>query len=289
MNPKTLKTHSQALKAAQSRGLERLDAQWLLLHVLARPSHDRAWLLAHDDDPLPDELANAFDQLAQRRAAGEPLAYLVGYKDFFGLHLTVDARVLVPRPDTETLVDWALEHLLAQGAAADPHVLDLGTGSGAIALALTHTLQTRARPARIVAVDASPDALAAAHANAVRLGLNVRFLVSNWFDQVDGHFDLMVSNPPYIADADPHLAQLTHEPLPALASGADGLNDLRCIIGQAPAHLRAGGWLLLEHGYDQSAAVRSLLTGRGFVDVQSRLDLAGIERCSGGRWGGTAG
>ena len=275
--------------SAQARGLARLDAQLLMLHVLARPSHDRAWLLTHGDDLLPGEPADAFDQLVQRRAAGEPLAYLVGHKEFFGLRLAVDTRVLVPRPDTETLVEWALEQLLEIEGKANPRVLDLGTGSGAIALALAHTLQTLERPARIVAVDASPQALAAAGANAQRLALDVTFLSSDWFDQVDGRFDLIVSNPPYIADDDPHLAQLTHEPLQALTSGADGLNDLRHIIDQAPAHLQPGGWLQLEHGYDQSEAVRSLLARQGFVDVQSRRDLSGIERCSGGKWRGTAG
>lgn len=285
----TPQTNREALNSAQALGLARLDAQLLLLHALARPSHDRAWLLTHDHDALPPALADAFELLIQRRAAGEPLAYLVGHKEFFGLHLNVDARVLVPRPDTETLVDWALTHLLAEGAVPPLDVLDLGTGSGAIALALAHTLQVRAQPVRIVAVDASAQALAAAQANAVQLGLDISFLVSDWFGQIDERFDLIVSNPPYIADADPHLTHLTHEPLQALTSGADGLDDLRRIIDQAPAHLQAGGWLLLEHGYDQSEAVRGLLSQRGFVHVQSRLDLAGIERCSGGRWGGTAG
>ena len=284
-----LTTHRDALTAAQIQGVDRLDAQLLLLHVLVRPDHDRAWLLTHDDDPLPPDQATAFERLVQRRAAGEPLAYLVGHKEFFGLELAVDPRVLVPRPDTETLVDWALERLPAPGAPALPKVLDLGTGSGAIALALAQTLQTRAQPASILAVDASPGALAAAQANATQLALDVSFLASDWFGQVNGQFDLIVSNPPYIAEADPHLAQLTHEPLQALTSGVDGLDDLRRIIAQAPVHLQAGGWLLLEHGYDQSEAVRALLTQQGFVDVQSRRDLSGIERCSGGRWNGTAG
>ena len=282
-------TNSEALKSAQTRGVERLDAQLLLLHVLRRPSHDRAWLLTHDDDPLSAALADAYDHLAQRRAGGEPLAYLVGHQEFFGLRLVVDAQVLVPRPDTETLVDWALEHLLADDAAAHPHVLDLGTGSGAIALALAHTLRTREQAACVVAVDASEAALETAQANAVRLALDVCFLVSDWFEQVDGRFHLIVSNPPYIADTDPHLAQLTHEPLQALTSGADGLDDLRRIIDQAPLHLQLGGWLLLEHGHEQSTAVRSLLVQQGFVEVQSRQDLSGTERCSGGRWNGTAG
>ncbi|MBC7547573.1 MAG: peptide chain release factor N(5)-glutamine methyltransferase [Polaromonas sp.] len=284
-----LKTNNCALKTAYVLGLERLEAQLLLLHVLARPPHDRAWLLAHDGDTMPGEVADTFQQLAQRRAAGEPLAYLVGHQEFFGLRLTVDSRVLVPRPDTETLVDWALDLLQAEGAAAHPRVLDLGTGSGAVALALAHTLQKNVPPPYILAVDACTDALAAAQANAARLALDVHFLISDWFAQVEDRFNLIVSNPPYIADADPHLAQLTYEPLQALISGSDGLNDLRRIIGRSSDHLHAGGWLLLEHGYDQSAAVRALLVQEGFVDVQSRMDLSGTERCTGGRWNGTAG
>jgi release factor glutamine methyltransferase len=266
-----------------------LDAQLLLLHVLARPSHDRAWLLTHDDALLTCEHAEALERLVQRRAAGEPLAYLVGHKEFFGLQLAVDPRVLVPRPDTETLVDWGLERLVAQGAAGIAHILDLGTGSGAVALAIAQTLQKRAQPARIVAVDASEAALAAAKANAATLALDVSFINSDWFSHVEGHFDLIVSNPPYIADADPHLDQLTHEPLQALTSGPDGFDDLRRIIAHAPGHLQTDGWLLLEHGYNQSHAVRALLSQHGFVEVQSRQDLSGIERCSGGKWTGTAG
>lgn len=276
-------TLAQALIAAQILGLERLDAQLLLLHTLGRTGTERAWLLAHDGDLLPEALVQQYRQLSLRRAAGEPLAYIVGSKEFFGLALQVDARVLVPRPETETLVEWALEKLA--GKAAPATVLDLGTGSGAIALALMKNLPGL----DVTAVDASAQALAVARINAERQSLPVHFILGNWFENVSGHFDLIASNPPYIASADPHLAALQHEPLEALAAGDDGLNDLRRIIEQAPTHLHPQGWLLLEHGYDQAPAVCHLLAQRGFTDVQSRADLAGIARCSGGRWPGQTG
>lgn len=277
-------TCAQTLSAAQAIGLERLDAQLLLLHALGKSNTERAWLLAHDTDALKDDVVKLFERLSQRRARGEPLAYLVGSQEFFGLKLQVDPRVLVPRSDTETLVEWALAQLA--GAALPPalRVLDLGTGSGAIALALKRT-----RPALdVTAVDASSDALAVAHANAMTYQLPINFIESNWFENVSGHFHLIASNPPYVADSDEHLAALGHEPLQALAAGEDGLNDLRKIIAQAPGHLHPRGWLLLEHGYDQAQAVRDLLVQRGFIEVQSRNDLAGIARCSGGRWFGPA-
>jgi release factor glutamine methyltransferase len=274
-------TLSQALLQAQSHGLDRLDAQLLLLHALGKSAQERAWLLAHDRDKLPPSAQAALDAWVRRRAAGEPLAYITGHQEFFGLDLVVDARVLVPRPDTETLVEWALEVLQAPTGTA-PTVLDLGTGSGAIALALKAT-----RPKlRVSAIDYSADALAVARANAQRLGLAVQFSQGAWFAglaQPDARFDAIVSNPPYVAAQDKHLDALTFEPLQALASGADGLNDIRQIITRAPAHLNPGGWLLLEHGYDQAAAVRALLLDAGLHDVQSRRDLSGIERCSGGR------
>ncbi len=270
--------------AAQTLGLERLDAQWLLLHALGKPADARAWLLAHDTDELSDDVAQRFCQLCVRRANGEPLAYIVGSQGFFGLALQVDARVLVPRPDTETLVQWALDVLPAQPLSARPGILDLGTGSGAIALAVAHTLQSAGCETRILAVDASLGALAVAEENAKQLGLKVDFLQSNWLQAVTGSFELIVSNPPYIAQADPHLAALAHEPIEALTAGTDGLDDIRQIIAQAGAHLHSGGWLLLEHGYDQAARVRELLLRQGFSQVQSRQDLAGIERCSGGQW-----
>jgi release factor glutamine methyltransferase len=270
-------TAAQMLAAAAALGVARLDAQLLLLHVLGRASSDRAWLLAHDTDILADDTWPAFASLCARRVTGEPVAYLVGEKEFHGLGLRVDARVLVPRPDTETLVEWALQSLQDR---TSPTVLDLGTGSGAIALAIQH-----ARPdAKVTAVDRSADALAVARANAQRLGLAVRFAEADWLQGAETDLDLIVSNPPYVAAGDPHLAALRHEPLAALASGPDGLDDIRRIVEAAPAHLREAGWLLLEHGYDQAASVRALLARRGFAEVQSRDDLAGIARCSGGIW-----
>ncbi len=270
-------TLAQALAQAHTLGLARIDAQLLLLHTLARPDAGRAWLLAHDTDAMDEAAHGQFIALCQRRLAGEPVAYLTGRKEFYGLPLQVDARVLDPRPDTETLVDWALEVVTP---LTSPRLLDLGTGSGAIALAL----QSQRTDAQVLAVDASADALAVAQANARRLGLQVQFQPANWLAGVEGVFDAIVSNPPYIASADPHLAALTHEPLQALASGTDGLDDIRTIVAQAPTHLRPGGWLLLEHGYDQAPAVQALLSSQGFVQVQSRNDLAGIARCSGGLW-----
>lgn len=268
-------TIDQALRHAQALGLDRLDAQLLVLHALGRSPQERAWLLAHDTDALPPSAQTTLEATVLRRAAGEPLAYITGYKEFFGLKLAVDTRVLDPRPDTETLVEWALEVLASM---ADARVLDLGTGSGAIALALKATRSDL----QVTAVDYSTDALAVAQSNAQRLTLDVKFQQGSWLNGVTGLFDAIVSNPPYIAAADQHLAALTHEPLQALASGADGLDDLRTIIAQAPKHLRSGGWLLLEHGYDQAGAVRDMLREAGLQNVQSRCDLAGIERCSGG-------
>ncbi len=275
--PQTPSTIAQAVTWAQAQGLDRLDAHMLVLHALGRSEHERAWLLAHDTDALPDSAYATLQASVRRRASGEPLAYITGHKAFYGLDLAVDSRVLVPRPDTETLVDWALEVL---SPVPGSQVLDLGTGSGAIALALKH-----ARPSlQVSAVDFSADALAVARANAQRLKLDVALAQGSWLDDVQGRFDAIVSNPPYIPSSDHHLAALTHEPLSALTSGTDGLDDIRTIIRQAPLHLRSGGWLLLEHGYDQAAAVRALLTQAGFAGTQSRRDLAGIERCSGGYW-----
>ena len=272
---------AQALAAACSLGLDRLDAQWLLLHVLGKPNHERAWLIAHDRDPLPPAASERFRLLSQRRASGEPLAYIVGQQEFFGLPLAVDARVLIPRPDTETLVSWALD-VLPTGRAK---VLDLGTGSGAIALAIKHARAA----ADVSAIDASADAVAVARSNAAALGLTVSIEISRWFEQVNGRFDVIVSNPPYVREGDPHLEALGHEPIQALTAGADGLSDLRQIIVAAPAHLQAGGWLLLEHSYDQAEDVRQLLREQGFESVSSRDDLAGIQRCTGGRWPREAG
>jgi release factor glutamine methyltransferase len=276
--PETL---DQALIAAQDNGLDRLDAQLLLLHALGRATADRAWLVAHGAETLADEAARRYRQLSQRRAGGEPLAYLVGMREFFGLELQVDPRVLIPRPDTETLVEWALDLLPPnESPGLGRRVLDLGTGSGAIAVAIKHS-----RPdLHVSALDASEDALSVAQANAQRLGLSIDFFRSGWFERVTDVFNLIVSNPPYVCEGDPHLTALRHEPRSALTAGTDGLNDLRLIIQQAPGYLCPGGWLLLEHGHDQSDAVGLLLNQRGFSKVTHRKDLAGIARCSGGVW-----
>ena len=272
-------TLTDALRQASAVGLSRLEAQMLLLHALGRSPHDRAWLIAHDADELADEQALRFTALQQRFLDHEPMAYLLGEQAFFGMRLAVDPRVLAPRPDTETLVEWALT---LDTCVDSLEVLDMGTGSGAIALALAQQ-----RPAwRVSASDASTDALAVAQSNGERLHTPVRWLHGSWWHAVPGErFDLVLSNPPYIAEDDPHMAALRHEPRSALTSGADGLDDIRAIVADAPAHLRPGGWLLLEHGHDQASAVRALLQARGFEAVDSRRDLAGIERCCGGRWG----
>jgi release factor glutamine methyltransferase len=208
-----------------------------------------------------------------------PLAYIVGSKPFFGLDLQIDNRVLVPRPDTETLVEWALT--LALTSDKTTSLLDMGTGSGAIALAIKHSKPDW----QVTALDASVDALSVAQNNAKRLNLNVNFLQSSWFSALQNiKFNIIVSNPPYIVEGDWHMAALTHEPKQALTSGLDGLDDIRKIMTQASQFLISGGWLLLEHGYDQAGAVRDLLDEHGFEQVQSKLDLAGIERCSGGEW-----
>lgn len=279
-------TVAQALKAARARGLDKLDAELLLLAARGIGPHGldaaRSWLVAHDTDVLPQEVLEHYRSLVQRRSAGEPLAYITGGKEFFGLLLQVDPRVLVPRPDTETLVDWTLELLDAAGPPR--RLLDLGTGSGAIALALAS-----ARPAwSVEAVDASAAALAVASANAARLRLRVRLLHGRWFAPVAGLYDAIVSNPPYMPAADPHLAALAHEPIEALVSGPDGLDAIRQIVAQASGYLAAGGYLLLEHGFDQGPAVQALLQTAGFHTLPPRHDLAGHWRCTGGRWPGPA-
>jgi release factor glutamine methyltransferase len=260
-------------------GLARVDAHMLLLHSLGRHLHDRAWLLAHDTDTLSALQLAQWETALQRRLDGEPVAYITGRKDFFGLTLSVNARVLDPRPDTETLVDWALAVLPKTPTPSTLRLLDLGTGSGAVALALQY-----ARPdAHVWAVDVSEDALAVARTNAEQLELAVQFIASDWFAQIDVNFDLIVANPPYIAQTDLHLHALRHEPIQALTSGCDGLNAIRHIIQNAPDYLAHSAWLLLEHGHDQAERVRILLAEAGFIQVQSRTDLAGHARCSGGQ------
>lgn len=279
MTPGSPPTLAALLVQARSLGVDRLDAQLLAGHALGR---DRAWVLAHDDAQLEAPQAEALIRLMRRRSAGEPLAYLTGTREFFGLTLEVTPDVLVPRPDTETLVEWALE--LLEGPLADrtvPRVVDLGTGSGAVALAIKH-----ARPsAEVHATDRSDPALAVAQANALRLGLAIHCHSGPWWSAVPSErFDLAVSNPPYVARGDPHLSQLRHEPVIALVPESDlgdGLADIERIATGAPAHLAAGGWLLLEHGADQGAAVRKCLQQHGFPAPSTRADLSGLERVTG--------
>ena len=272
-------TLAQALRQIQAMGLERLDAQMLLLLALGREPNDRAWLLSHDQDQLPPHVSERLNAMTQRRLNGEPLAYIHGEKAFFGLRLKVDARVLVPRPDTEALVGWSLDILTT--LPRQSRFLDLGTGSGAIALAV----KSQIPHTQVTATDASADALTVASANAKRLGLAVTFKQGQWLQAVRGErFHLIASNPPYIAEGDHHLPALAHEPISALTAGADGLSDLRTLVATAPDALEPGGWLLLEHGHDQAPAVGELLVAQGFTRVSSRTDLAGIQRCTGGQW-----
>lgn len=281
-------TIAQALDTAVGEGIPRKVASQLLAFSLYEDCRQLARLRCHELDKMSTEAVTLFRLLCKRWSSDEPLEYLLHSAEFYGLSVVVDQRVLVPRPDTETLVDWALEVL---HPLSTPRVADLGTGSGAIALALKHQ-----RPdADVTAVDASADALAVATANAERLGLTLTLAHGHWLQPLQKlaeqlnptqGWDLVASNPPYIAENDPHLAKLHHEPRQALTSGVDGLDDLRHLVAHTPSVLRPGGWLLLEHGYDQAEAVRALLAQRGFASVQSRKDLAGIERCSGGVWPG---
>ncbi|MBD9469828.1 peptide chain release factor N(5)-glutamine methyltransferase [Pseudoxanthomonas sp. PXM01] len=269
-----------ALRAASARlsGPDaRHEAEHLLLHVLGR---DRAWLFAHGDDPLPGPEALAFEALLARREAGEPLAYLLGRRGFWTLDLQVSPATLIPRPETERLVELALERLPADHRL---RVADLGTGTGAIALAIASE-----RPqAEVVATDFSEAALQVAQQNARSNEVaNVVFRHGSWLAPLARErFDLIASNPPYIADGDPHLGQgdLRFEPPAALSSGADGLDAIREIVATAPSHLLPGGWLLLEHGWEQGEAIRGLLQAAGFIDVATEVDLEQRDRVSLGR------
>ncbi|MCZ8072757.1 MAG: peptide chain release factor N(5)-glutamine methyltransferase [Paucibacter sp.] len=267
-----------ALALARQLGLERGDAQTLLAERLQQ---SRAWLISHDDEVLSPALAAQLASEMQQMAEGLPLAYVLGEKEFHGLRLRLSRDTLIPRADTETLVDWALE--LLPGFSTAPRVVDLGTGSGAIALAI----KAGCPAAELSAVDLSAGALEVARGNADRLGLAMEFLQGSWWNPLRGRsFELIVSNPPYIAGQDSHLPALRHEPLSALTPGGDGLSDLMTLIEGAPAHLSPGGWLLLEHGYDQAEPVALALECRGFVEVSLRRDLGGQPRVSGGRWPG---
>jgi len=275
-------TISSAL--AQS-GLVPLDAQVLLAHVVGK---DRAWLIAHAGDPLSPDLAQAFMALARRRRDGEPVAYLTGVREFWGLSLRVTPDVLIPRPETETLVELVLARIPKD---RDLRVLDLGTGSGAIALAIAHE-----RPrALVLATDVSSDALDVARDNAQRLGLgNVEFVKSDWYERVAlewrGAFDLIASNPPYVAAADPHLKEgdVRFEPERSLTPGGDGLGAIRKILVGARERLAPGGTLAVEHGYDQSEAVQTMFGAAGFADIVTAKDLAGIARVVSGVRNGPA-
>lgn len=266
-------------------GLPRAEARRLLASLTGQPL---TWFMAHGDDPADPNTATRFQALAERRRAGEPLAYLLGQQEFYGRPFAVSPAVLIPRADTETLVETALEQLLLlrQKRRAVPlSLLELGTGSGIIAI----TLALEAPDTEVHAVERSPEALAVAQQNATALGASrIHWHPGSWWQALarPRRFDLIVSNPPYIAAHDHHLQQgdLRFEPPQALAAGPDGLDDLRIIIGGAPAHLNPGGWLLLEHGYDQEAPVQTLLRDAGFADVFTRRDLAGQPRVSGGRW-----
>lgn len=257
------------------------EARLLLGHVLQKPL---AWLLAHDDEVLDEARLSAFKTLVTRRAAGEPVAYLLGYREFFGREFLTTPATLIPRPETELLVERVIEKV-GDGETAIKHksrrILDLGTGTGCIAI----TLALECPDASVFAIDAHEATLNVAQANAQRLDADVRFLHSDWFAAVGGEkFDLIVGNPPYIAAEDAHLLQgdLRFEPLAALASGANGLDAIRHIIATAPAYLNSAGELWLEHGYDQAEAVRELLDSAGFLHIEQHCDLAGIVRVSGG-------
>jgi release factor glutamine methyltransferase len=256
-------------------GLPPLEARMLAARVLEKSG---AWLIAHADEPVNSGTEKAFSALAERRGQGEPMAYILGEREFYGLEFAVSRSVLIPRPETELLVELALARIPGN---ADVRSLDLGTGSGAIAVALA-----KARPqARLTAVDIDYAALGVARDNARRHRVRVRFFCGDWFGALPGEsFDLIVSNPPYVAAGDPHLAMgdVRFEPQRALLGGADGLDCIRAIVAKAAAHLRPGAWLLFEHGYDQAEACRKLLDAHGYGRVQSWPDLAGIPRVSGG-------
>lgn len=288
MKPATPSTVDSALAHARSKGIADADAQILLLHGLGRPRHDRAWLRAHGEATVGKAEYQQFCARLDQRLDGVPVAYLTGSREFYGLELGVGPGVLDPRADTETLVDWALECLPPDQPA---RVLDLGTGSGAVILAIKSQ-----RPHVVaIATDRSTAALEMARANGWRHALSVDWRLArvddtngevDWFAPIRAlpAFDLVVSNPPYLSNHDPHLPSLRHEPRSALVAGADGLSDLHAIVAGARRHLLPGGMLLLEHGHDQAAPVHDLLAAHGYARIAARRDLAGIVRCTGGIW-----
>lgn len=266
-------TVAEALAQAR-QSLPTAEAKLLLRYVLNCSPVDIA---AHPERTLDESRSSRYAELVARRAAGEPIAYIVGHREFHGREFRVTPAVLIPRPETELLVEVAMAKL---GGMARPRILDLGAGSGCVAI----TLALEAH-ADVTAADISADALAIARSNAARLGASVDFIESDWFSAVEGKFDLIVGNPPYIAEDDAHLSQgdLRFEPPRALASGTDGLEAIRRIVAEAPRHLVPGGWLFLEHGYDQAEIMRTLLAGAGLTSIEQHRDLAGIVRVSGGR------
>ncbi len=275
-SPLTVRT---ALAAARHRGLASIDAQRMLASLLGLT---RTGVIAHDDLALDDSACERWRSWLDRRADGEPLAYLLGEKEFRGLRLAVTPDVLVPRPESELLVDWVIEIATTAVAPASERVsiVDLGTGSGAIAIAIGAACSG----VDLTATDVSLAALAVARGNAARHGVDVRFVESSWWTGLgDGRFDVVVANPPYVAADHPALADLRHEPVGALVSGADGLDALRELVAGATGHLRPAAWLLLEHGADQGEPVRALLAAAGFTNVSTRRDLDGLERATGGR------
>jgi len=260
----------------QRSSIARGETEILLTHVL---DVERAWLFAHGDEHLDDAVLNAFRQLVKARRSGEPLAYLIGYRDFWTLRLKVSRHVLIPRRETEHLVEWAIERI----DAGAHRVLDLGTGSGAVALAC----KSERPAAELTAVDCSVDALECANANAQSLGLQVEWFHSDWFSQLpEAFWDLVVANPPYIAATDAHLQQgdLPAEPKSALIGGKTGLESIQQIVQHTPKRLERGGWLLLEHGFDQADAVAQCLRDRGFKNIETRTDWSGQARITGGQW-----
>jgi release factor glutamine methyltransferase len=265
-------------EALRAFGTDYRDAELLLLHCLGKV--ERSWLIAHDHDELPRDVIDSFSSMSEERLKGVPLAYLVGHREFWSLKFKVTRDVLIPRPETELLVEWAVE--LASYYDLDS-MLDLGTGSGAIALAVQHDLPHLS----VTASDVSELALRVARENAQDLGLPVEFVESSWFCALaQRRWALIASNPPYVAADDAHLQEgnLRFEPNTALTDGRDGLSSIREIASNAPDHLEAGGWLLIEHGYDQAADVRSILELNGFSKVSLRHDLAGRPRVTGGCW-----